>query len=157
MSIGQQKQTTKCADGDEIRKKKRQAHYYNRSVKDLLALIKGDVVRVQLFQGRLWEKATVVKQKGSHSYVVWRTDGSTNWRNQKHLRALRESQRESEEEEVRDFEQFQESEEEEGDSQQLNYLRPSAETLVRSRAREEEPAPTTIETGSSIQTDKDHT
>ena len=65
-----------------------QAHYYNRTARDLPKLELGDVVRMKPIKNhaRTWRKATVTQQVDDRSYVVETPDGASYRRNRFHLR-----------------------------------------------------------------------
>ena len=65
-----------------------QAHYYNRTARDLPKLELGDVVRMKPIKNheRAWRKATVTQQVDDRSYVVETPDGASYRRNRFHLR-----------------------------------------------------------------------
>lgn len=73
------------------KEKDRQAHYYNRTAKDLRELQPGDTVRMKPTQLRdkEWKKGTIIGREGSRSYNVQTQDG-TYRRNRSHLKDTRE-------------------------------------------------------------------
>lgn len=76
----------------KLRKEKdRQAHYYNRTAKDLRELQAGDTVRMKPTQLRdkEWKKGTIIRREESRSYNVQTQDG-TYRRNRSHLKDRRE-------------------------------------------------------------------
>lgn len=76
-----------------VKKQQIQAHYYNRTAKDLSKLKKGDVVRMKptrLGQHE-WRKATVTSRYDDRSYLVETEDGGIKYRgNRVHLRKSKE-------------------------------------------------------------------
>ncbi len=65
----------------------RQAKYYNRTVKDMDLLKKGDSVRVQPCEPHKdWKPAQVIKPVGPRSYEVKLESGGAVRRNRRHLR-----------------------------------------------------------------------
>ncbi|XP_041460922.1 uncharacterized protein K02A2.6-like [Lytechinus variegatus] len=73
--------------------KEKQAHHYNRSVRELPSMKPGDVVRIQPHnRQREWRRAKVLRMATEpHSYVVMTEDGATYRRNRRHLRLVCET------------------------------------------------------------------
>ena len=72
-------------------RKDKQAHCYDRSVKELQPLRKGGTVRIKrLRDSNRWTKATVDGKAGTRSYQVSIEDGRVYRRNRRHLRLTAE-------------------------------------------------------------------
>ncbi len=71
---------------------RRQAHYYNKSARDMPSLAEGDTVRMKPFRlgETAWRKAIVTKRLDQRSYDVETADGAVYRRNRKYLRKTHE-------------------------------------------------------------------
>ena len=70
--------------------KTRQAHYYNRHVRERPTLETGDTVRFQVKEGSEWQKGEIVKVLPHRSYEVKTDDGTVKRRTTKHVRFTNE-------------------------------------------------------------------
>jgi len=77
---------------DEIKQRRQQAKIqYDKSAKELPALVIGQTVRIQPIRHmKEWKKATVIKKVSTRSYIVRAANGQTYRRNRKHLRPTEE-------------------------------------------------------------------
>ena len=74
-----------------LRRKEKQANYYNQHTKELPPLANGDIVRIEPDNNRTkWTKAQVEAQVDVRSYRVRTEDGRVYRRNRKHLRSSNE-------------------------------------------------------------------